>query len=157
MQRLMIVGKGIEHTLFAEDRFSGIRFGVRFKRPTAEQRVRWNSMVYRRVGDKLIINTSEANIILGRELICGIEPDCFAGPDGNPISSDKSRPDYCENWRELAVESGCLDQMAMHLAVTHFGEIRIPEEVVEVSEKNSVTTSPASGEVGATESSENDV
>lgn len=116
-KQALVVGAGVVNTLWFEDSFSGARFGVRFMRPTSTQRIRWGSIVHRR-NDKGKLDGSimEANITLGKELICGIEPNCIALEDGTMLSSDKGTPGYREDWYRFAVDSGCLDGAAEAIA-----------------------------------------
>lgn len=119
--KLLVLGAGVVNTIWFEDAFSGISFGVRFTRPTSSQRIRWGAIVHRR-DDKGRPAGSilEANITLGKELICGIEPDCIAMADGSLLSSDPGTPGYREDWRSITVDSGCLDGAAESIAQRMF-------------------------------------
>lgn len=132
-KQLLVVGLGVINTLWFEDSFSGAQFGVKFTRPTTAQRIRWGAILHRRddkgrpVGSLL-----EANITMGKELICGIVPGCITLEDGSFLASDVEAAGYREDWRSIAVDSGHLDgaaeAIAQRLFVAASEVARTPQE-----------------------------
>jgi hypothetical protein len=107
-----------------KDGFTGLVYGIRCVQPTTEQRVRYKSLNFRRdESGKFVGSGAEATVTIGRELIVGLLPDCFKDEVEWPVSSDPKDDNYKENWRELAVDSGCLDQAAIWLALTLCGNL----------------------------------
>jgi len=81
------------------DARSGTEIELYYRNPTTQEEVEYQSKLYKRKGNKLILNP-KVKVDLGLAILTGFREGDF-GVAGRPISSDMKSPNYREDWREL--------------------------------------------------------
>jgi len=81
------------------DARSGTEIELYYRNPTTQEEVEYQSKLYKRKGNKLILNP-KVKVDLGLAILTGFREVDF-GVACRPISSDMKSPNYREDWREL--------------------------------------------------------
>jgi len=81
------------------DARSGTEIELYYRNPTTQEEVEYQSKLYKRKGNKLILNP-KVKVNLGLAILAGFREGDF-GVAGKPISSDVESPNYREDWKDL--------------------------------------------------------
>ena len=81
------------------DARSGTEIELYYRNPTTQEEVEYQSKLYKRKGNKLILNP-KVKVDLGLAILTGFREGDF-GVAGRPISSDPESPNYREDWKDL--------------------------------------------------------
>ena len=81
------------------DARSGTEIELYYRNPTTQEEVEYQSKLYKRKGNKLILNP-RVKVNLGLAILTGFREGDF-GVAGSPISSDVESPNYREDWKDL--------------------------------------------------------
>ena len=81
------------------DARSGTDIELYYRNPTTQEEVEYQSKLYKRKGNKLILNP-RVKVNLGLAILTGFREGDF-GVAGSPISSDVESPNYREDWKDL--------------------------------------------------------
>ena len=81
------------------DARSGTEIELYYRNPTTQEEVEYQSKLYKRKGNKLILNP-RVKVNLGLAILTGFREGDFGVAD-RPISSDVDSPNYREDWKDL--------------------------------------------------------
>jgi len=76
-----------------------------YRIPKASELVAYRKGAYKIDGKSGVKENPEFKIEMGLSVIEGIGENSFADENGNAISSDRNKPNFCENWKELVKEN----------------------------------------------------
>lgn len=134
---MRICGSRVVNTVWFDCAISGSKLGLKYRLPTTSERIEFDAKSLTRDGTFFYSTFSQAQQELGRKIIVGIEPGCFATEEGVPLASDESHENYHAGWRELVVDSGSIDDLIAELAALVFRKsIKQRREAIEIDKKN---------------------
>ena len=81
------------------DARSGTEIELYYRNPTTQEEVEYQSKLYKRKGNKLILHP-KVKVDLGLAILTGFREGDF-GVAGKPISSDPESPNYRKDWKDL--------------------------------------------------------
>lgn len=81
---------------------AGETYELFYRNPTNAERVAFSNSLYEKKGKKTVVkdNVFAEQVAMGKKLCLGFSEGYFMDGD-DFISSDKSKPYYCEGWKEL--------------------------------------------------------
>jgi len=83
------------------DRISDSEITLLYRLPTTEARVKYNSSLITRRGNKFTSSVGSARMKFGADILIGFKEGAFANEKGELISSDPASERYDQNWKEL--------------------------------------------------------
>lgn len=114
---MRILGKNITNKKLIRDSVSGAVIEFYYRTPTASEIVNYGTRVYTLDQGKMKIN-SGVRIEFALNILTGVGENSFGDEEGKPISSDPSKENYREDWKQLLKESA--EDLLMHFAVNVF-------------------------------------
>lgn len=108
--------KSDKNKMVVNDARSGSEIELYYRNPTTHEEVEYQSKLFKRLGKKVLINAFSTRLEMGLKILTGFREGDF-GIEGKVISSDPSRPDYKENWKELLKENAADIVTAFSFAV----------------------------------------
>jgi len=81
------------------DARSGTEIELYYRNPTTQEEVEYQTKLYKRKGNKLLLNP-RVKIDLGIQILTGFREGDF-GVSGKPISSDPNNSNYRPDWKDL--------------------------------------------------------
>ncbi len=121
------LAKSERNALTIQDARSGTPVKFFYKTPTAKQEVAYHNSLYQFKGNQLRFNATETRINFALEIITGFADDAFTD-NGKPISSEKGKPGYREDWKEMLKDTA--SDLLNLFSLTIFEGSRVGGEVV---------------------------
>jgi hypothetical protein len=101
---MRIIGENVKHEMVIADTISGEHLSLFYRTPSTEERQKYMSAMFKRVGDEIQDHSFETRIKWGKKILTGIGEDQFAFQvegENQTISSNPENKNYRADWKDL--------------------------------------------------------